>query len=154
MPFAPVVIRHGHMVIHCNDPGQLGTILQQISSTSAASDAEVTSQVLSAHEKMLSLGRQHGIATMGALSAHLARRGHVELSRRVRTAARTRGAHAHPDLDAHSEVLRNWLPESLQDDRTLRRKASADGSKAVERPTDAVPSGGSGLPPSDAAAHG
>lgn len=117
----------------------------------------MTSQVLAAHETLLSICRRHNIGSMGALTSRLARTGNAALSRRVRSAARVRGAHAHPDFalpdevekalaayDADMLVLQQWKPESLQDDRVLRKgQATNGGSKTVNRPSDAELAGGS-----------
>lgn len=157
MPSAPIVMRYGHLVLHCNDPSLLGSVMEQLAAISLPSAADMTTQMLTSHEKLLDVGRRHNMRSIGELTARLARTGHSALSKRVRSAARARGAHAHPDValpeevaatlaadDADASAVRQWRPEMLADDRELRRRGRALGrSQAVQRPSDAAPTGGS-----------
>lgn len=165
MPLAPVVIRYGHTVWHCSDPAMLSTILEQVASLSATAPPAASSQAFAAHEAVLSFARRHCLTSIGAITSLLAREGHAPLAKRIRAAARIRGAHAQLDeslADELEAVLSGGMeseppdvveppcvaapipgghtmgfdPTALKDDRLLRRP------KAVKPPPAAAPSGG------------
>lgn len=136
---APVVIRHGHIVVHCNDIDAVPHILGQLASISASEPARATA-TLKHHEEFMHTARQHGLHNVGALTSHLNALGGA-LARRARSSGRTRGAFANPDprlAHAVDEALRNergraadsqvdvppsrvWTPKDMCDDRVLRR---------------------------------
>lgn len=141
--------------------------MAQVSAMSVSQNtSDDTMRVLTAHEDLMQISRRFALDTIGALTTHLTRIGRPEQSRRVRAAARTRGAVAHPDNSSASEVEQaltagnldadeaeqeasvdwrtSWSPSLLEDDRALhRRQRNAGGSKAVKRLVDAAPPGGS-----------
>lgn len=94
-------------------------------------------------EEVMLAATQHGLRSTGALTSFLRDYDEGRLSQRIRSGARVRGAHAHPDLtlvedfrsalqslsseSQDAECARRWAdraswrPEMLQDDRSLRR---------------------------------
>lgn len=73
-------------MVHCNDPLIVGPVMSQLGAltvASAPSVAEVTSQVLSSHERMMAVGREYHINSIGTITMHLSRVGRRDLAQRV-----------------------------------------------------------------------
>lgn len=80
---APVVLRCGNVVAHCNDPAAVEATLAAMSAA-----------------RGVGLG-----TTTGTIVRNLRQAGHEQLATRLRNAAGSRGAVAHPDSTLTREIL-------------------------------------------------
>lgn len=107
---APGVLRCESVVAHCSDPSAVEAALAAMnnftSSRVAAGHEEPTTGALHAFESAMSAARDAGLgSTTGAIVHSLPASGHEHLATRLRNAARSRGAVAHPDASLSSDIL-------------------------------------------------
>lgn len=94
-PQAPIVIRHGAVLIHVNDPKEVGPVLDSLSRSSMLlPPTDTTIVALIAHEAAVVEVRR---ATGSFHSSSHKDFGRDDLAKRLRTSARARGVAAHPD---------------------------------------------------------
>lgn len=87
--FAPVVVRHGSLLVHINCAEEIDVVWSSMARLSLqAAPQDTTSLSLAAHEQALAeVRRNTGAATPASASAALGVLGRSDLSRRLRSSA-------------------------------------------------------------------
>lgn len=161
---APVVLRCGTIVAHINDPRALQDAAAALAACSCAT--RPTSVAIAASEEALILALAMGFAgSSGSVATQLRDAGLPVLARRVRNAARSRGADAHPDTmlaedwarelgrrATHNSGARGmfsdtpqtpllpeaWSPSCLMDGRKLRQRSCASRGELIAPSSEVV----------------
>lgn len=105
MPHAPVVVRHGHLVLHILCPVMLPLELQQLAASSGSAETSgAAAPAFVANEDMMATARRSGAASVCALTALLHQAGRSFWAKLARSLARLRGIHAYPDGSLAEDV--------------------------------------------------
>lgn len=132
---APIVVRHGAVLLHISDPVGVGSVLDSLSRSSMLQPpTDTTNVVLIVHETAAAEVRRAIVfSKVSAAAASPKETGRDDFAKRLRTSARARGAAAHRDgalvqdiRTAYDEARASeaWRPEYLDDGRRLRLKGS------------------------------
>lgn len=137
---APVVLRCGNVVAHCNDPSAVMATLQATGSMTvsrAPSDHELhTMSALKHFEDAMASARDVCLGSSpGAAAQSLKQLGMEHLASRLRNASGSRGAIAHPDTQLAKDILTHTSGAML--DRLAARAEMMP--QAVEPPSAAAP---------------